>query len=133
MFKGNDGRYYKLVGRLQKIKSEYIVSKKHSLYCYSDDCEDGSRIVDYIVYQGKKYAIGQFLRLGGMMGGYPIILDNGDIIGGYDAENYYNPLMIAIDDYGEYVRLYVDYGAIQDDTLTPTQSLQAMISRRGHY
>ena len=123
MFKGNDGRYYKMVGRLQRIKSDYIVSKKHSLYDYSDDCGDGSRIVDYIVFQGKKYAIGQFLCLGGMMGGCPIILDNGDIIGGYDSENYYNPLMIALDEYGEYARLYQDCGAIQSDTLTPTQSL----------
>lgn len=107
MIKGNNGRYYKLVGKKQMIKGDYI-TKRHSLYIYSDFCGDDTYYVTYVVYHGKKYPMNTFIRLSGEWGGCPIILDNGDIINGYNGENYYNPLMIAIDKLGLYARLYIE-------------------------
>lgn len=44
------------------------------------------------------------------MGGSPYIYEDDDgkigVVGAYDSENYYNPILIEVDEYGECVRVY---------------------------
>ena len=61
--------------------------------------------MDYFRFGGRAYAINQFFRLD-----FPIFFENEEgkttYLSGYDSENYYNPLLIELDDCGEFVRLY---------------------------
>lgn len=103
------------VSRWIKIQHNYNVGKHNSLYYYATD-ENGYRdgqtsfdpknglYLDYFRWNGRTWAIEQFLRLS-----FPIFFEeNGktQYIAGYDSENYYNPILIEIDEYGEYVRIY---------------------------
>lgn len=112
----NDGKEIVRVSRWIKIRQNYNVSKRNSLYYYATD-ENGYRegqtnynpenglYLDYFKFNGRTYAIKQFYRMD-----YPIFFENEDgkisYIAGYDSENYYNPLLIEIDECGENVRLY---------------------------
>ena len=102
----DNGRKYERVSRWIKVYYDYI-TKRHSLADYADfyDSEDGKGLLNWFQYNGKKYAVGQFLKLA-----YPYFYKNEDgkisFLCGYDCENYYNPLLIEIDDDGESVRLY---------------------------
>ena len=71
------------VSRWIKIESAYNVTKKHSLWDYVTDengylsCQDNfdpenGTFLDYFKHNGRKYAIDQFVRLGGICGGTPI-------------------------------------------------------------
>ena len=112
----NDGKEIVRISRWIKIRQNYNVSKRNSLYYYATD-ENGYRegqtnynpenglYLDYFKFNGRTYAIEQFYRMD-----YPIFFENEDgktsYIAGYDSENYYNPLMIEVDECGENVRLY---------------------------
>jgi len=117
IIKTNDNRYIKRVSRWIKIRQAYNITSRHSLFYYRMD-ENGYRdgqtnfnpdngtYLDYFVFNGRKWAIDQFLRMD-----FPITWEENDklqFLSGYDSENYYNPLMIEIDDSGEYVRCYYD-------------------------
>ena len=110
-----DGRKIRRVSRWISIRHAYNVTKRHSLWYYATDgngYRNGSEkfdpssetYLDYFVWNGRKWAIDQFYRLD-----YPIMWEEDsklNFIGGYDSENYYNPILIEIDEYGEYVRVY---------------------------
>ena len=82
-------------------------------YCpYSDHFNPANGCyVDYFVFNGRKYALSQFLRLS-QPWGFPVIFkdEHGKMVSlaGYDLENYYRPIMIEVDDVGESVRVYVE-------------------------
>ena len=109
-FKTNNGRTITRISRHIKIRTDYVTSR-HSLFDYADSSseEDGKRLLDYFVFKGKKYALNQFMRLGSMF--IPEVYqfeenDKTQFLSGVDSENYFNPLLIEIDDYCEYVRVY---------------------------
>lgn len=94
------GNGYTRVSRWLKV--EYtIVSEKHQLANYTEKSGSAGLWLNYFKYQGKQYALGQFMRLA-----TPIILEDGSIISGFDSTNYYEPLMIEISSDGESVRLW---------------------------
>ena len=67
--------------------------------------------LDYFVWNGRKWAIEQFYSASGTMGFLaPMMFENEDgklsYIAGYDSENYWNPILIELDDGCEYVRVY---------------------------
>lgn len=110
----HDNKKIYRVSRWIRIKYNYNVSKRNRLYYYATDengYTEGSAnfnpnglFLDYFTFHGKNYAINQFFRLD-----YPIFFEeNGKTtyLAGYDSENYYNPILIEIDEYGEYVRIY---------------------------
>lgn len=116
-----EGRTLLRLSRWIKVQQGYNITPRHSLYDYCRDergyqpgqsqfnPENGT-FLDYFRFQGRKWAIGQFLLLGGMMGGYPIMWEDADgklhYLSGYDLENYYNPIMIEFSEACEYVRVY---------------------------
>ena len=93
------------VSRWITIK-EMEVTKNHSLYRYGEDTEIGKRYVFTFRYNGRLYALNQFLNRFGMMGFDKECKEYPKFIAGYDGENYFNPLLIEIDEYGEKVRLW---------------------------
>ena len=110
-----DGKTIKRMSRWIKIRQAYGVSKRNRLCYYATD-ENGYRegnsnfnpdsrlFLDYFVWNGRRWAIEQFYCLD-----YPIMYEeNGKLqyLSGYDSENYYNPILIEIDNNGEYVRVY---------------------------
>ena len=109
IFTTTDGKQIERVSRWIKIRFGEIVTEKHSLYYYAEKEEDIAYL-DYFIFCGKKWAINQFYRFGTMFTPEPPPMweENGKLqyISGYDTENYFNPLLIEIDDSGEYVRLY---------------------------
>ena len=114
-FKTTTGRTIARVSRYIKIRTDYVTSR-HSLYDYADSSseEDGKRLLDYFIYHGKKYALNQFMRLGSNF--IPEVYqfeENGktQFLSGVDSENYYNPLLIEVDEYGESVRIYEEIAA----------------------
>ena len=84
------------------IKVEYtIISPRNRLADYADK-DDGEHLnLTCFRFKGKQYALGQFMQLA-----YPIMLEDGSIISGYDATQSYRPLMIVIHTNGEAVRLW---------------------------
>ena len=86
------------------------ITKNHSLYCYADkdDEYNGKYTVLAFRYKNRWYALGQFLSRFGMMGFDKECKKYPSFISGYDSENYYNPLLMEIDEYGEKVRLYLE-------------------------
>ena len=106
-FQTKDGKEITRLSRWIKVRTDYNITERHSLYYYANDCGDGGKCVDYFIFRDRKYAIGQFFILD-----YPIFFEDTDgkttYLCGYDCENYYNPLLIEIADCGEYVRVYSD-------------------------
>lgn len=116
-FRTKNNTIIQRVSRWIRIRQAYDITKRHSLHYYRMD-ENGYRdgqsnfkpengtFLDYFIFNGRKYAIEQFLRLD-----CPIMFEENDklqYLSGYDSENYYNPLLIEIDDSGEYVRCYYE-------------------------
>ena len=109
------------VSKWLPVKHNYNPSNRNSLYDYATD-ENGYRnghiyfnpknglYLDYFTWNKRNYAINQFIILGGMMGGYPEMFNDVDgkltVVSAYDAEDYYNPILIELDEYGENVRVY---------------------------
>lgn len=103
-----------------KIRTNYNPSKRNSLYYYVTD-ENGYRsnskyfnensdlYLDYFTWNKRNWAIDQFILFGGLMGGIPEKFKDGDktiTLNFYDSENYYNPIMLELDESGEKVRVY---------------------------
>ena len=103
-----------------KIRHTYYPNKRNTLWYYvtdgygnRPDHKDFTRshglFLDYFVWHGKKYAIDQFIRFGTFY--TPEIMSYFEnkkeiYLSGYDSENYYNPIMIEVDEGGERVRVY---------------------------
>ena len=116
----NDNKKIYRCSRWIKIKHNCNPNKRNSLYYYTVDgygyregtenynpIEHDGKYIDYFCWNGRKWAIEQFLRLD-----YPIFFENEDgktsFISGYDGEEYYNPVLIELDDCCECVRVYVE-------------------------
>ena len=84
------------------------VTKNHRRYCYGEETENGKRYVYTFRYNGRLYSLDQFLNRFGPMGFDIECKEYPAFISGYDGENYYKPLLMEIDKYGEKVRLYVE-------------------------
>ena len=79
------------------------VTPKHSLFCYSDD-----GYLDYFNYKGSMYAVNQFIARFGAWGFDKECKEYPSFIVGYDGNgDYYNPLMLEMDEFGEKVRLWI--------------------------
>lgn len=116
VLKTQDNREIKRVSRWIEIKHNYSPNKRNSLFYYATD-ENGYRdgqnafnpanglYLDYFKWNGRTWAIEQFMRLD-----YPIFYNDSNgklgVISAYDSENYYNPILIELDEYGEHVRVY---------------------------
>lgn len=111
-----DNRVIYRCSRWIKRQTNYNPNKRNSLFYYATD-ENGYRegqtgynpenglYLDYFRWNGRNWAIEQFLRLD-----YPIMWEDKqgklNFLSGYDSENYYNPILIEIDETGEYIRVY---------------------------
>lgn len=66
--------------------------------------------LDFFIWNNRNWAVEQFNSVNGIMGMSPIFFENEDgktsFIAGYDSENYWNPILIELDDYRECVRVY---------------------------
>ena len=116
-----EGRTLLRLSRWIKVQQGYNITPRHSLYDYCTD-ENGfypgqsmfnpenGTFLDFFRFNGRKYAINQFIIFGGCMGGYPPMWEDEDgkihYLSGYDSEDYYNPIMIESSEYCEYVRVY---------------------------
>lgn len=92
-----------------KIRNEYV-TPRHSLWNYADTYgtdNPNEGLLTYFIHNGKKYALGQFMRLS-----YPIFFEDEtektNFLSGYDSTEWYNPYLIEIEDGGEYCRLYTE-------------------------
>ena len=112
VFITTDGKKIERVSRWIKIRQAYNVTEKHSLYYYAEKLEENENMLDYFIFNGRKYALNQFYRFGTMWtpSPPPMFYENDKLhyISGYDAENYYNPLLIEVEECGEAVRIYRD-------------------------
>lgn len=116
-----EGRTLLRLSRWIKVQQGYNITPRHSLYDYCTD-ENGfypgqsmfnpenGTFLDFFRFNGRKYAINQFIIFGGIMGGYPPMWEDEDgkihYLSGYDSEDYYNPIMIESSECCEYVRVY---------------------------
>lgn len=111
-----DGRIIRRISRWIRIRHNYSPNKRNSLWYYVTDGNgyregqekfnaDSGLFLDYFVWNGRKWAIEQFLRMD-----FPMMWRNSEgklrWICGYDGENYYNPILIEMDEYCENVRVY---------------------------
>ena len=111
------------LSRWIQIKQNYNVNKRNSLYEFSTDGNgytpghskynpDNGTYLDYFCFNGRNYAIGQFIVLGSVWyGGAPYEFTDTDGKSTFiHAVDYYgdlcNPLYIEFDEYGERVRVY---------------------------
>lgn len=111
VFETLDNTKIKRVSRWIKLRVAYNITSRHSLYDYAEKIGETENCLDCFVYNGKKYALNQFIRMGSFFSPHvTMFYENDELhhLSGYDAENYFNPLLLELDDCGEYVRLYVD-------------------------
>ena len=116
-----DGKTLMCLSRWIKVYQVYNITPKHCLYDYCTDENgffpgqsrfnpDDGTFLDFFRFNGRKWAINQFIAFGGMMGGVPPMWEDehGQLrcLSGYDSENYYNPIMIELSEDGEHVRVY---------------------------
>lgn len=105
--KTSENRTYQRVSNWIDVKYDYV-TKRHSLSDYADfhDIDNWEKgLLTYFTFKGKKYALGQFMRLS-----HPEFFENEDgkqsFLCGYDCTNYYKPLMLEMTDCGDSVRLF---------------------------
>ena len=116
-----DGKKIVRVSRWIKIRTAWDITPRHSLYDYSRDeygrhpYQDGfdptnGTHLDYFRFNGRKYALEEFLSCGSawVSTTWQWEDENGKLqfISGVQQDNYFNPLLIEIDDGCEYVRVY---------------------------
>ena len=112
------------VSRWIEVKCNYNPSKTNSLWCYvmdgygyhpgSDNFDpenNGDARLDYFTWDGRTWAVDQFLSLGNPFWNpvtYSYEDDDGKrcYLSGVDSENYFNPIYVEFDEYCEKVRVY---------------------------
>lgn len=127
---GNSGwhedgtRKFTRVSRWISVKHNYNPSKRNSLYYYVTDGygyksgeskfdpeNNGGAYLDYFTWNGRNYAVEQFLALGNPFWN-PVTYSYEDADGkkcylsGVEMENYYNPIYVEFDECCEMVRVY---------------------------
>ena len=110
------------VSRWITVKEDYNPTKRNSLWDYVED-ENGyhpynsnfdptnGTYLNYFVWQGRKYAVEQFLALGNPFYcpvSYSYEDENGRLcyLSGVDGDNYYNPIYVEFSECCEQVRIY---------------------------
>lgn len=110
------------VSRWITIKQNYNPTKRNALWDYVQDGygyhpyqekfnpEEGL-FLDYFEFDGRTYALEQFIAIGSIadsIGHAEGYIENGKRhnLNGYDANDYFYPLFIELDEYGERVRCY---------------------------
>lgn len=118
-----DNRHnYKRVSRWITIRQNYSPCKNNRLWDYVTD-ENGYKpyqeqfnpanglFLDYFRFNGRTFAIEQIISIGsiadciGHSSGY-IENKQEHFLSGYDCENYYSPIFVELDEYGDKVRIY---------------------------
>lgn len=115
---------YKRVSRWIEIKHNYTPNSRNALWDYVTDENgyhpyqdnfnpDNGLYLDYFKWNGRTYAVEQFAAFGSVMdciGHSTGYVENGEkhYLSGYDMDNYYNPVMIELDEYGERCRVYIE-------------------------
>ena len=112
------------VSRWIEVKHNYNPSKNNPLWCYVmdgygykpgdnkfDPENNGGLFLDYFTWNGRTYAIEQFLALGNPFWcpeTYSFEDTDGKThyLGGVDMEDYYNPIYVEFSDCCEQVRVY---------------------------
>lgn len=113
-------KMFRRASRWIKVRTNYKPTKRNSLWDYVLD-ENGkhpndkkfdpnSLFLDYFRWNGRNYAIEQFLCYGNPFWN-PVTYSYEEdgkryFLAGCDRENYYHPISIEMDDYGENVRVY---------------------------
>ena len=99
----------KAVSRWIRIETLYV-TEKHSLFYYADKDDEylGKYPVTAFRWKNRWYALNQFLARFGMMGFDLECKEYPAYISGYDGENYFNPLLMELDKYGDKCRLYLE-------------------------
>ena len=109
-FATTNGKEIVRLSRWIRIEYAYNVTERHSLHYYAEDTGDGGNALTFFRWNGRKWALCQFYRFGTMFtpDAPPMWYEKGKLqyIAGYDAENYYNPVMIELSEDCEYVRVY---------------------------
>lgn len=86
------------------------VTPKSALYDYGGgDCENEKRYVLFFRWHNREFAFDRFLARFGIVGFDPECKEYPAFITGYDGDNYYNPILCSIDEYGEHIRLYEEF------------------------
>ena len=120
ILKTKEGKEIKRVSRWIKVRNNYNPSRRNRLWPYVTDgagYHEGDKnynpadglFLDYFVWNGRTWAIEEFLCFGSMICPETISWEeDGKLhwMSGFDGENYFNPIMIESDEYGEYVRVY---------------------------
>lgn len=100
----------KRVSRWITVNSK-MITNRHSLWCYADkeDKNDKNGYILYFRWNGREYAMQQFISRFSMYGFDKECKEFPSFIHGYDADgNVFRPLLIEIDEHGEKVRLYLE-------------------------
>lgn len=113
---------FHLVSRWIKVRHNYHPTKRNSLWCYVTDGTgykpndemfnpDDGLFLDYFKWNGRTYAIEQFLSYNNACWnpvGYFWTGEDGKLywLGGVDMENIYSPISVEFDEYCENVRVY---------------------------
>lgn len=109
-FKTTDGHEIVRLSRWIKLKQAYNVTERHALHYYAEDLGNGENALNYFVWDGHKWALNQFYRFGTMFTPEPPPAwhEGGKLqhMAGYNAEDYYNPIMIELSEDCEAVRVY---------------------------
>ena len=105
--KTSENRICQRVSNWIEIKYAYV-TKRHSLSDYADfygTDNEKEGLLAYFTFKGKKYALGQFMRLLS-----PEFFEDENekqsFLYGYDYTDYYRPLMIEMSDCGDSIRLF---------------------------
>lgn len=109
-FTTTEGKTLLRLSRWTRVHCD-VVSKRHPLHYYSEPDSEypGKGILFWFRFNGKKYALDQFICMNGMWA-TPVMFEDEtgklNYLSGYDSEDYYNPIMIEVSDDGEHVRVY---------------------------
>lgn len=97
----------KAVSRWIQIKTLYV-TEKHSLFDYAEKDAECMGKYPVMAFRWKNhwYALDSFLSRYGICGFDRECKEYPTFITGYDGNNYYNPLLMELDEYGEKCRLY---------------------------
>ena len=119
----NENKTIYRLSRWIRIQRNYNPNKRNRLYYYAMDgngYREGQNgfdpknglYIDFFHWNGRTYAIEQFIMLGSIWCPYTCTFNDKDgkmhYLSGYDSENYFDPILIELDEYGEYVRVYTE-------------------------
>lgn len=121
-FVTDSGRTLVRLSRWIKVRHNYNPNRRNSLWDYvTDGSGNGPHserfdpkkglYLDFFRWNGRNWAIDQFLSTTGIMGFHDQMIFKDEtgkdsFISGYDSENYFSPILLEVDDCGEYVRVY---------------------------